>query len=224
MIERNIPVKTHGRHLVIPAEPGGPAPVIVGFHGYAERAETQLDRLRAIPGTESWVKVSIQGLHRFYDRRTGEVVASWMTRQDRELAITDNIAYVAETAESVSAAWMTKPPLIFAGFSQGVAMAFRAATTASVQPVGVIAVGGDIPPEIDSYGLGRLSRVLLCRGESDEWYSAEQFAGDQQRLIASGVDVRGFEYPGAHEWSRDVGKAAGIFLAEIKTSRIPAAG
>jgi predicted esterase len=213
MIERNIAVRTHGRYLVRPAESDEPAPVIVGFHGYAESAEAQMDRLRAIPGSARRVLVSIQGLHRFYQRRTEEVVASWMTRQDRELAIADNIAYVAATLESVFAAWATKPPIVFAGFSQGVAMAFRAAA-ASVQPAAVIAVGGDVPPDIDSGALARLSRVLLCRGETDEWYTAEKFATDTGHLTKVGVAVRPFLYPGGHEWSRDVGAAAAGFMQD----------
>src|SRR5471032_2470151 len=142
MIERAIAADTHGRYLVEPPAVSGPAPILVGFHGYAEAAETQLDRLRAIPGADRWLLVSIQGLHRFYQRRANDVVASWMTRQDRELAIADNLAYVARVVEAVADEWAHTPRLVFAGFSQGVAMAFRAAA-ASARPVaGVIAVGG----------------------------------------------------------------------------------
>ena len=64
----------------------------MGFHGYAEGADIQLERLQAIPGSGRWLLVSIQGLHRFYQSRTRDVVASWMTRQDRELAMADNLA------------------------------------------------------------------------------------------------------------------------------------
>ena len=133
MIERRVKTTTHGRYLVRPADLQ-PAPVLVGFHGYAERAEVQLDRLRAIPGAERWCLVSIQGLHRFYQPRTNDVVASWMTRQDRELAIADNVAYVTAVLETVAAEYRTRRPLVLAGFSQGVAMSFRAAVRATSQP------------------------------------------------------------------------------------------
>ena len=68
MIERAIAAATHGRYLVAPAAGGGPAPLLIGFHGYGEPAEAQLDRLRAIPGVERWTVVAIQGLHRFYQQ------------------------------------------------------------------------------------------------------------------------------------------------------------
>src|SRR6185437_4883082 len=100
MIERSIETATHGRYLAIPPATPGPAPVLAGFHGYGEDAETQMERLRTIPGSENWLRVSIQGLHRFYERRTNRVVASWMTRQNRELAIADNIAYAAKCLDS----------------------------------------------------------------------------------------------------------------------------
>jgi predicted esterase len=208
MTERSIAATTHGRYLVIPSAVSGPAPMLVGFHGYGEDAETQLERLRAIPGSASWVVVSIQALHRFYERRTNRVVASWMTRQDRESAIADNIAYVQNCVSAVSAEWPTTGKIVFAGFSQGVAMAFRAAGA----DAGVIAVGGDVPPELAPDALRRLSGVLIVRGATDEWYGKEQFAADERRLRESSVNVRAVEFNGGHEWSGEVAAAAGDFL------------
>src|SRR5215471_14161932 len=92
-IERTLETRTHGRYLVEPGPAG--APLLAGFHGYGEAAGVQRERLRAIPGSDTWTIVSIQGLNRFYQRRTNEVVASWMTREDRELAMADNLAYVS---------------------------------------------------------------------------------------------------------------------------------
>src|SRR2546430_1406546 len=65
----------------------GPWPLLLGFHGYGEAAEAQLERLQSIPDAVRWLRVSVQALHRFYRGRTSDVVASWMTKQDRELAI-----------------------------------------------------------------------------------------------------------------------------------------
>jgi hypothetical protein len=47
-----------------------------------------------IPGvTEKWRIASVHALHRFYARSEQVVVASWMTRQDREVAIADKVPY-----------------------------------------------------------------------------------------------------------------------------------
>ena len=188
--------------------------MLFGFHGYAEGAETQLARMRAIPGSDRWRLVAIQGLHRFYQRRENQVIASWMTRQDRELAIADNLAYVAAVMREVANEFPGAPRLVVAGFSQGVAMTFRVAA-ASAQPIdGVIAVGGDVPPELDLSALGRLRAALVCRGERDEWYTNEKFDSDVRRLRQAGAAVKPLLFAGGHEWSDEVIRAAAVFLDE----------
>jgi predicted esterase len=214
VIARTIPAHIHGRYLIVPPSGGGAAPVLVGFHGYAEAAEHQLERLRAIGPPREWLLVSIQGLNRFYQRRTNEVIAGWMTRQDREIAIADNVRYVASVVDEVFREWPCEPTLVFAGFSQGVAMAFRAAARSPRAVAGVIAVGGDVPPEIEPEALARIRAALLCHGARDEWYTPEKFAGDVSRLRSAGVAVRPLDFAGGHEWSDDVNRAAAAFLSE----------
>ena len=214
MIARTIPAHIHGRYLIVPPSGVGAAPVLVGFHGYAEAAEHQLERLRAIGPPREWLLVSIQGLNRFYQRRTNEVIAGWMTRQDREIAIADNVRYVASVVDEVFREWPCEPTLVFAGFSQGVAMAFRAAARSPRAVAGVIAVGGDVPPEIEPEALARIRAALLCHGARDEWYTPEKFAGDVSRLRSAGVAVRPLDFAGGHEWSDDVNRAAAAFLSE----------
>jgi predicted esterase len=215
VIERTIEAAVHGRYLVAPPVSSGAAPLLVGFHGYAEPAETQLDRMRTIPGADHWLLVSIQGLNRFYQRRTNDVIAGWMTRQDRELAIEDNVAYVASVVGCVRQDWATTSTVVYAGFSQGVPMAFRAATRPPIPASGVIAVGGDVPPEIAPAALTRIGRALLCRGRQDPWYTGEIFEKDLGTLRRSKVDVLPIEFEGGHEWSAAVLRAAATFLAEL---------
>ena len=215
MIERSISTRTHGRYLVVPSASAGPAPIVMGFHGYAEGAEAQLERLRAIPGTERWLLVSVQGLNRFYQRRTNEVVAGWMTRQDRELAIADNLAYVAGVMDAVDREWPGAPRIVLAGFSQGVAMMFRAAAAAAKPVDGVVAVGGDVPPELERAALARVRAALVCRGMRDERYTSATFDNDVRRLRDAGTDVQPLLFEAGHEWSGDVVGAMSLFLHEL---------
>src|SRR5262245_2378245 len=60
-VEHAIPTLTHGRYLV--SHSTGPnAPLLFGFHGYGETAEEGIERLRAIPSSDRWTLVSVQGL------------------------------------------------------------------------------------------------------------------------------------------------------------------
>jgi predicted esterase len=214
VIERTIATGTHGRYLLEPPAAAGPAPMLVGFHGYGEGADIQLERMRRVPGSDRWLLVSIQGLHRFYQRRANEVVASWMTRQDREHAIGDNLAYASAVIDAVDREYPGGSRLVLTGFSQGVAMMFRAAAAASRPVDGVMAVGGDVPPELDAVALARVHRALVCHGARDEWYTAAIFGRDVQRLREAGVSVQPLEFGGGHEWSDDVVRAASVFLSE----------
>ena len=206
----SIEAPAHGRVLVRDVESS--RGLLVGFHGYAETAETQLERLAAVPGTDAWTLVAAQGLNRFYRGRTQDVVAGWMTRQDRDDAIRDNVAYVDNVIEATRNG---SEPIVVAGFSQGVAMAFRAAVLGRAGVNGVIAVGGDIPPELlaGSASASPFPRVLLIRGATDDWYTAKKLHADMSALRARGEEPEAFTHDGGHEWTADVAMAAGDFLA-----------
>ena len=206
----SIEAPAHGRVLVRDVD--SPRGLLVGFHGYAETAETQLERLAAVPGTDAWTLVAAQGLNRFYRGRTQDVVAGWMTRQDRDDAIRDNVAYVDNVIEATRNG---SEPIVVAGFSQGVAMAFRAAVLGRAGVNGMIAVGGDIPPELlaGSASASPFPRVLLIRGATDDWYTAKKLDADMSALRARGKEPEAFTHDGGHEWTADVAMAAGDFLA-----------
>jgi poly(3-hydroxybutyrate) depolymerase len=210
MIPRTIAATAHGRYLIEPPSTPGPAPILIGFHGYAEPAEVALDRLVAIAPDGDWLVVAIQGLHRFYRGRSEDVVASWMTRQDRELAIADNIQYVQAVVGAIGREWQVRDRLVFAGFSQGVAMAFRAACSSSV-PASVIACGGDVPPDVAPV-LARIRSVLIGRGTGDDWYTQAKMDADVARLNAAGVGTRSLLFDGGHEWAPPFAEAAAEFL------------
>jgi predicted esterase len=186
--------------------------VFIGFHGYLESAEIQMERLAAVPGTDQWTLVSVQGLNRFYKGRTQEVVAGWMTRQDREDAIRDNVVYVDNVVELTRDGEI---PIIYAGFSQGVAMAFRAAIRGKVKAAGVIGVGGDVPPELLADAQSWFPRVLLMHGARDEWYTAEKMGQDYRALRPRVDDVQTYEYEGGHEWTEEVARAASKFIQQF---------
>jgi predicted esterase len=199
----SIETRTHGR-IVVKEAARTPAACVVGFHGYAQSAEEMLDELALIPGSDKWTLASVQALHRFYARRQEKVVASWMTRQDRELAIADNLLYVNRAIRAVLDDAGTKSPAAFIGFSQGVAMAYRAAVCGERRPGCVIAIGGDVPPDVKSEPVERFPAILIAAGRSDEWYTEEKLQADENFLRAHGANVEVFRYSGGHEWTPEL--------------------
>ena len=207
-----------GRYLVAPAAQGDPAPLLVGFHGYGENAERHLQALQSIPGTDRWRVASVQALHRFYQTRTGDVVASWMTRQDREQAIRDNVAYVRDVVTALRAS-VPETPLVYAGFSQGVAMAYRAALGAGHRCDGLIALAGDVPPDLRDEPADRWPPLLLGCGRGDTWYTEAKLHADLAFLEAHPVAFDTVIFDGGHEWHADFSRAAGRFLERIRTGQ-----
>ncbi|MGE0041085.1 MAG: alpha/beta hydrolase [Vicinamibacterales bacterium] len=214
-----IETRAHGRYLVEPPAGGGPWPWLVGFHGQGETAAIQLEALsRMRPGPE-WGLVSVQGLHRYY-ARTGDVVAAWMTREDRELAIADNIAYVAAVVAAVGAAHGPPSALVYSGFSQGVAMAYRAAAAAGHPCAGIVVLGGDVPPDV-APAAAALPPVLLGRGAADPLYPAARAERDLAVLRDAGATVELCEFDAAHAYGPAFDERARTFLADVAAGRPP---
>ena len=201
-----IPVQTHGRYLV---RDGPPERLLLGFHGYAQTAERHVADLEPIPGIDAWTVVAVQALNRFYLGRSIETAAGWMTRQDRELVIADNVAYV----RAVVAALPPAKTIVVEGFSQGAAMAYRAAASLD-RVAGAIILGGDVPPDVD----GPLPPILIGRGENDDWYTDEKFKKDL-RSLAGRARVETAVFPARHEWNDAFRSAAGRFLSRVLTGQ-----
>jgi predicted esterase len=204
-----VPTRTHGRVLVEAPPTAGPWPTLLGFHGYAENAAIHMEILRRLDPAGRWLKVSAQGLHRFYSREEA-VVASWMTREDREAALADNVAYAA-AVRAMAVAEGGGAPLVLVGFSQGVAQAYRAASAAGTAAHGVLVLAGDVPPDVAPRA-GTLPPILLGRGRRDAWYTATTCAADRDLLRAAGAQVTVVEFDGGHDWDERFVEAARAWL------------
>ena len=206
--------RIHGRYLIDIAEHS--RATLVGFHGYKENAAIHMDVLRRIAGDRPLGLVSIQGLHRFYSKG-GEVVASWMTKEDREHAIADNVDYVGRVLTAIAGESGMTRPMIYVGFSQGVAMAFRAAAFVQRPCDGIIALASDVPPDVAPLA-GTLPRTLLGRGDRDEFYPASQAAKDLEVLKAAGVPVEEYVFSGGHLWTPAFIDKSAQFIDELLPS------
>lgn len=218
---RTIATPTHGRYLLRrprhPHDPEMPAQLLlVGFHGYRENATRHLAELERIPGAEAWALLAVDALHAFYAGSTGEVLRGWMTRELREEAIEDNVGYVRRILDVVRPEVGWTVPLAFLGFSQGASMAWRAVLLSGhggAPPPKVIALAGDIPPELAKHEGPFPEQVLLAHGDQDEWYNQEKLQADVQLLRAKGIEPKTLTFAGGHAWTDEFRIAAGEFLA-----------
>ena len=208
-----IATSTHGRFLSDAPAGAGPFPVLMGFHGYAESAAVHLPNLARLDPGHEWLRVSVQALHRFYARGASDVVASWMTREDRAHAIADNVAYGAAVHAAVARAHPAGAPTVVVGFSQGAAQAYRVGLALGPVCAGIVALGGDVPPDVAARA-GDLPPVLIGRGSRDEWYGPDKLAADVAVLRDAGTPWSVCEFDGGHEWADVFVTAAAHWIAQ----------
>jgi predicted esterase len=210
-----VPTIVHGRVLF--EAPAEPTALLVGFHGYAQLAEDALAFLRPLAAGRPWALAAPQALHPFYRPRDQAVVAGWMTRLDRELAVEDNVAYTARAIGELRQRLPGARGLAIVGFSQGVAMAYRTAARCGQRVDAVVALAGDVPPElhaVDGNGAwGSRPAVLIGRGSGEEWYGEEKLAADVAALGELGLEAEVCRFDGGHEWAPPFVERAKAFLA-----------
>lgn len=210
--------RTRGRFLLRPPLAGTPRLLLVGCHGYGENAARHLAQLERIPGAESCALVAADALNAFYERRTNDVVRGWMTRELREEAIEDNLVYLRAILDRVRPRFGWRVPVVYLGFSQGTAMAWRAAVRGGHGGSAVVALGGDLPPDLAALPLDHPfpPRALLLRGDRDEWYTPEKLAADQAALAGRPLAVEVSVYSGAHAWTAEVHARIGELLEGLE--------
>ncbi len=213
---RHSPARVHGRYLVRPPASREASCWLVGFHGQGQTAEEFMESLDRIPRNDAWLLASVQGLNRHYANRGQQIVATWMTSQDRDLAIADNVAWVDSVLDRLEAEFGTPRAIVFTGFSQGVAMAYRAALLGRRACAAIATTGGDVPAELLALEARAWPRVLSATGAADAWYTPARLETDVHALRAKGADVRSLVFEGAHEWSDAFAEAVGEELRRIE--------
>jgi predicted esterase len=211
---RHAVTSVHGRYLVRPSS-SRPAHWLIGFHGQGHTAEAFLADLARAPRTARWLVASIQGLNRYYAGRTQAIVANWMTSQDRELVIADSVAWVDTALDQIEREFGAPRAIVFAGFSQGVAMAYRAGRLGRRSCAAIIAGNGDLPPELKTRGGRPWPPVLVATGARDDWYTPARLAADVEVLRGLGADVRQLVHAGGHEWSGELVQEVGGLLLDL---------
>lgn len=169
------------------------------LHGYGRLAERFLRFFQPI-ATPERLLVAPEGLSRFYlDGGSGKVGASWMTREDREADIADNLAYLEQVRREV----VPPVPLTVLGFSQGVATAARWAAVTTPVPRRLIAWGSLLPEDVPPARFEGM-RITCVVGERDDWAPPVRVEAEAAAMRQAGLEASVIRFPGGHELDADV--------------------
>jgi len=174
-----------------------PTSVIYALHGYGQLAKYFIQKLKFI--NKNILVVAPEGMHRFYLKgASGRVGASWMTKEAREIDISDNIDWLNALDKEISTSYGIKHRYLL-GFSQGGATAVRWKMNAVNPFHRMIIWASDFPPDMEpkiSQLEGESTNHFVI-GSEDEFYSEE----DQNRIISfyKSVDFKISTYLGPHD-------------------------
>ncbi|MFM7683134.1 MAG: alpha/beta hydrolase [Bacteroidota bacterium] len=145
--------------------------LLVVLHGYGQLAEFFIRKFNGVP--EDYFIVAPEGMHRFYLNGTsGRVGASWMTKEDRESDIADNLNWLTQLfAELTEQKSFDKTILL--GFSQGGATAARWYYSQKVQIDQLILWASVFPPDLKKPEIKSNSNNYFVIGTDDEYYDVE---------------------------------------------------
>ena len=172
--------------------------IVYVLHGYGQLAEFFIRKFQHL--SDAYFIVAPEGMHRFYlSGSSGRVGASWMTKEERETDIQDNLHWLnALDSELCTKYNFEKKHLV--GFSQGGPTAIRWQFQGNLKADQLIVWASVFPPDLKldkEINVSKIASNYFVIGEKDEFYSLEQ-----QNEVRSTYASNGFisvSYDGKHD-------------------------
>ena len=130
----------------------------------------------------------------------GKVVASWMTKEERQSDISDYIAYLDAVFTQVVSEDVVRIRLL--GFSQGTATACRWALLGKAKFDDLILWSGAFPDDVDyinNTALFNSLNIKLLVGDKDPFFSMQQVEEHKEAIVSQGVEVELIQFEGEHK-------------------------
>lgn len=225
--EHHVRVARTARYHTIGGGVAAPGELWVVLHGYGQLA-TRFIRHMAPIADGTRLVVAPEALSRFYldhPARTSSaharVGASWMTREDREAEIADQVEYLDAVCDAVlSRVGGATPAVHVLGFSQGVATATRWLAHGRTRALRAVLWSGRIPADLFPLPADsplRAMRIDVVTGDADPLATAEVLEEQRELAERNGLEVTSHRHAGGH-------RIDGAVLAALVASATSAAG
>lgn len=181
--------------------------IVFAFHGYGQLAKYFIRRFDILNSETAYV-VAPQGLSKFYLSGHKRVGASWMTKEDREIDLQNQLHYVQTVFETETKNMdLSKVKIIVLGFSQGVATASRWLQKNQIPFDTFIAYAGMLGYELTAsdFDFAKAdAKVFGLLGDEDEFYNGENVAKFKEAFLAVFPNGNFEMFEGKHEVKREV--------------------
>jgi predicted esterase len=180
------------RVLVI-GEPAKSENIWVCLHGYSQQISGFANALKSL-NTPGNAVIIPEALHRFYIKgSSGDVGASWMTKEEREADIRDNIYYLDELYKRFD---LANKKVSVLGFSQGAATAVRWVCRGEIKIDKLVLWAGVIPPDLNLES--DLPKLCLVVGTKDEYLGTAELQKISDHLHQLELSFEIIQFEGGH--------------------------
>ncbi len=178
--------------------PKEPEEVWLLFHGYGQSANYFLMNFKDFEAQNSLL-IAPEGLSKFYLKGVdGRVGASWMTKENREDEIQDQLDFVDNLLAKIDPNRKMKLHLL--GFSQGAAVACRWYQYTDRKVETLVIWGAGLPIETDAKMAQKYNecKTIFVLGDEDEFIKEERLSQYYQTLNELSFSHIVINYKGAH--------------------------
>ena len=199
MIQRNITVAKTARYFLLGETSRSNQTLLIVCHGYAQLADEFLKSFEGLHH-DNLLIVAPEGLHRFYAKgSTEKVVASWMTKEDRENDIRDYVSFLDQLLEELNPENFKR--IILLGFSQGAATASRWASLGKSRNKihELILFCGFFPPDLPPSGIPETMQLNVVTASDDRFISPEQESKQLEEMRKLNPQLKHIRFEGKHE-------------------------
>ncbi|MEN8798226.1 MAG: esterase [Flavobacteriaceae bacterium] len=153
------------------------------FHGMGFLSRYFLKNFQGIPKNENFV-IAPQAPSKYYlDDRFSRIGASWLTREQTEGEMLNNLSYLDAVFDHLSLPEDLN--LIVLGFSQGVSIASRWVAKRKINCQKLVLYAGGLPEELrreDFDFLAGDTDILMVHGDHDPYLSPERLKREEEKL------------------------------------------
>ena len=178
--------------------------VWVVLHGYGQLAQYFIRKFERLV-QEGAAIVAPEGSALFYLNGTqGRVGATWMTREFREQAILNYVAYLQHIYLALK---LHRKRLVLLGFSQGGSTLIRWVVHHNISFDKLILWAGTFPPDVDAKACHRVLSegvTYYVYGDQDEYITPERVNEQQALFAANGFNPEVVRFSGRHTIDEDV--------------------
>ena len=208
MIKKTLQIEKKARYFQL-GNPGNDTSIVwVVLHGYGMLSEFFIQKFKKLENKNTLI-LAPEALNRFYiDTNYGRVGASWMTKDERQDDIKENIKYLNSLMDQViKEIGHNRFKINVLGFSQGGATACRWLFKSGLKFENLIMWAGDIPKDTlteDNRLKWNDMNTHLVMGKKDELINEEMKAKFLKLVTDYKLDYKLTLYDGDHRIYPDV--------------------